>query len=683
MGAGYQPDVASASRGRFGHAGLAFVSYSVLAVVLTYPLIRQIGSVVSDLGDPLLNTWILWSSAHAVPFSPSWWNAPAFYPARDVMAFSEHLSGLTFLSTPVVWLTGNPVLGYNLLLLVSFALSGLAAYLLCFELTGHQRASWIAGLAYGFCPYRIAQLGHLQILSSYWMPVGLLGLHLYFRDRRTRWLALFGLSCLLQGLSSGYYLLFFPVLIGMWLLWFQPAAKTERWNTLAAVGGAWALAMLPLVPLLLRYRDVHDRFGLARSLDELTFYSADLMSLLTAPSRLGLWGRLNIVDQVEGELFPGMAVVVLVLLGLATAQRVSISDPPAWPTVRQTVAVVSGLFLLAGVCLRVTGPWEVTVFGVSISVTRMDNLAASAALGLLALLLTSSAVRAARARYSLFGFYVLAAGVLWILALGPTPSFLGTPIIDSLPYRLLMVLPGYVELRVPARFWMLAVLCLSVAAGLAVARIAPSRRRWSIAVVAVMAAGILADTWMREMRIDVVPARSAILEQSATGPVLELPLGSLHRDVAAMYRGIFHGQPVVNGYSGFFPPHYPALAYGLARFDDALLARLSTLGVRNVRVDRRADADGAYARYVSTYPGAELVTANETEALYHLPQAEARELDPVWWTSSERRIRWPEWDQARRDDGYDDSSPRSSKQGPYGWSWMRSGRLVRSHASWT
>ena len=62
---------------------------------------------------------------------------------------------------------------------------------------------------------------------------------------------------------------------------------------------------------------------------------------------------------------------------------------------------------------------------------------------------------------------------------------------------------------------------------------------------------------------------------------------------------------------------------------------------------------------------------------------DAFELDPVWWTSSERRIRWPEWDHARRDDGYDDSSPRSAKQGPYGWSWMRSGRLVRAHASWT
>ena len=55
MRAEYQPDVASASRGRFGHAGLAFLLYSVLAVVLTYPLIRQMGSVVRDLGDPLVS----------------------------------------------------------------------------------------------------------------------------------------------------------------------------------------------------------------------------------------------------------------------------------------------------------------------------------------------------------------------------------------------------------------------------------------------------------------------------------------------------------------------------------------------------------------------------------------------------------------------------------------------------
>jgi transposase len=55
-----------------------------------------------------------------------------------------------------------------------------------------------------------------------------------------------------------------------------------------------------------------------------------------------------------------------------------------------------------------------------------------------------------------------------------------------------------------------------------------------------------------------------------------------------------------------------------------------------------------------------------------------RELDPVWWTSSERRIRWPEWDQARRDDGRGGGSPRSSWPARSGSYWMRARRSGRS-----
>jgi hypothetical protein len=36
-------------------------------------------------------------------------------------------------------------------------------------------------------------------------------------------------------------------------------------------------------------------------------------------------------------------------------------------------------------------------------------------------------------------------------------------------------------------------------------------------------------------------------------------------------------------------------------------------------------------------------------------------LDPVWWTRSEGRIRWPEWDQADRDDARGGSSRTSSR----------------------
>ncbi|HYN10109.1 MAG TPA: hypothetical protein VES67_22175, partial [Vicinamibacterales bacterium] len=45
-------------------------------------------------------------------------------------------------------------------------------------------------------------------------------------------------------------------------------------------------------------------------------------------------------------------------------------------------------------------------------------------------------------------------------------------------------------------------------------------------------------------------------------------------------------------------------------------------------------------------------------------------IDPIPWTSSERRIRCPKWDQANQQDDRDGGSLRSSRRGPYVWSSM-------------
>ena len=68
-------------------------------------------------------------------------------------------------------------------------------------------------------------------------------------------------------------------------------------------------------------------------------------------------------------------------------------------------------------------------------------------------------------------FYVLAMLLMYILSMGPEPRFLGTPFMYRAPYSWLMRLPGFDAIRAPARFAMLAVLCLSVAAGLSFARL--------------------------------------------------------------------------------------------------------------------------------------------------------------------------------------------------------------------
>ena len=80
------------------------------------------------------------------------------------------------------------------------------------------------------------QLAHIQVLAAFWMPLGLVALHRYNGDPRLRWLGLFALATLMQGLSNGYYLLFYPVLVGLWTLWFTPAERW--WRQVAAVSAA-------------------------------------------------------------------------------------------------------------------------------------------------------------------------------------------------------------------------------------------------------------------------------------------------------------------------------------------------------------------------------------------------------------------------------------------------------------
>ena len=214
---------------------LAAAFYAALTVVQTWPLVTRLSDVLPhDLGDPGLNAWIIWWNAQAVPLTERWWNAPIFFPSSGALAFSETLLGLAPITTPIQWFGGSPITAYNVAFLLTFPLSALAAHALVLRLTGRHDAALIAGLIYGFNPFRIAHFPQIQVMTSYWMPLSLLGLHAYATSGKVRWLVLFGAAWLMQALSNGYYLLFFPIYIGLWLAWFV-RWKTESRAGLAAV----------------------------------------------------------------------------------------------------------------------------------------------------------------------------------------------------------------------------------------------------------------------------------------------------------------------------------------------------------------------------------------------------------------------------------------------------------------
>ena len=142
-------------------AAYAVVAYTVIAIVLTWPLARGLARDVAwDLGDSVLNMWILsWDCeqfrgilAGHYSHLRHFFDANIFHPAPLTLAYSEHLVPQALQIFPVYALTRNPILCYNLLFLSTFVLSGLGMFLLARELTGNTAAAFIGGLLFAFAP---------------------------------------------------------------------------------------------------------------------------------------------------------------------------------------------------------------------------------------------------------------------------------------------------------------------------------------------------------------------------------------------------------------------------------------------------------------------------------------------------------------------------------------------------
>jgi hypothetical protein len=605
-------------------AGLAFLAYCAITVALTYPLILRLPSVLpNDAGDPALNTWILWWNTQAIPFTSTWWNAPVFYPAPGVISFSENLLGLSLIATPLSWMGADPQTAYNVVFLLTFPLSAIGAYLLAFELTSRRDAAFVAGLLFGFAPYRIAHLPQIQSLASFPMPFALLGLHRYLKDPRPKWLVLFGAGWLLQGICNGYYLMFFTVFAGLWILWF--ASPWSRPRQFLAIAATWFVAALPILPLLLRYRAIHASFGFTRDFGTIRDFGADVAALLHATSHLALWGKLEVFRRPEGELFPGLTVSLLAIAGALFVRDRRQTPVRNWAVARNILTALTLVTALVSLSAIVMGSWRIEPFGVTLlSVSNPIKPLTFSLLLALVLVLTSPGLRRAYAARSVLAFYAAAGFIMWVFSLGPAPTLMGNPVMYRGPYQLLMYLPGFNSLRVPARFWMTTTLCLAVVGAIVFDRLTARLGRRRIAIAALILIGALADTWMSVMPLADTPKTFPALAcgGDSKSPIVELPLGYTYPDVSAMYRQMTHRRAVVNGYSGYFPPHYAALRFGLTLRDPDVLTQLAAHGITDVVVDRDADPGGKWDSYVLSNKNARLVCTEGQQSLYRISGAE-------------------------------------------------------------
>ena len=603
---------------------LASLAYLGLTAVMFWPLVRELrAGIPHDVGDPLLNTWILWWDAHAVPFTERWWNGPAYWPLPDFLAFSEHLVGLSVLTTPLQWIGAGPQLAYNVLLLLSWPLCAIATYAFAWHVTRRHDAAFLAGLVFGFNPYRLGQTPHVQVLACWWMPLALLALHRAY-DARTvaraaPWLVLFGCSWLLQALSNGYFLFYFSVLVGLWIAWF--VLRPSTWRLALGIVGTWCLAGALTVPVLLKYKAVTEQWHLTRGINQIVAYSADLTSFLTASSLVRFW-PFHPELRAEQGLYPGAIAVLIATGGVIFAAVAHAGPSRARRRITYGLLAIAAMFLLGAFSIFAFGPCEWHLGPVAISGRRARKPLSIAVLFIaLAVVFDPTFRRALRDR-SVLAFYATAALLCTAMCFGPTGRVMGEIILEKPPYWWLLQLPGIENLRVPTRFAMVAALPLAITAALGFAHFASRLNLRLQTVLATLCASlIVVDSWPLAIPMHAPREQYTLPAAARDSAVIELPFGDVvDNDIAAMIRGISHGRPVANGYTGYFPGPYGMLRQALQERDPSVLRGLATFAPLCIVIDRRLLL-ARNSRLMTEAAGAKLLGTDREFAFYRLERA--------------------------------------------------------------
>ena len=337
-------DVAAVCR-RYPVAAL-LVLFAGLAVLETWPMASDPGHLSrNDNGDTVLNEWALaWVAHQAVTNPLHLFDANIFYPERFTLAYSESMIVQAAMAAPLLWLGASPVLAYNLVLMLGFALNGWVMAYVIRRWTGDTVAGIAAGIFFAFNSNILTRLPHMQALHVEFIPLALLAWDRLLAEPRARHAVRMGAMFALQGLTSVYLLVFtFAAVLAAvvarapeWL-----GARFRRVMPLLALAGVVAVCLA--TPFLLPYLWLNQVQGFERSADDAANMSATLGSYLASSSRFhfSVWSERFFSNP--SALFPGVTAVVVALF--AFRRGTALRDPRA----RMSLAVcVFGVLLSFG-----------------------------------------------------------------------------------------------------------------------------------------------------------------------------------------------------------------------------------------------------------------------------------------------------------------------------------------------
>ncbi len=248
-------------------AGLAALLVFGLAAILVYgELWREGPRSFVPLANPrgakhptgdrdiLFQTWLVARHARTLVTRPlNLFDTEHCFPTEKTLTLSLPMLTMGLFAVPAYLATWDPILTYNVTLVLLTVAAALAMYWLVASWTGVPAAGIVAGLLYAFHPVRFRQITHPTEVDTIWIVVALAFAQRLFS--RGRWTDAVGLAAAiaLQIGSSFYTLLVAFFLTPPFLVWLLVRHRLEhvRVAHLAFILGVTLLATaVVLVPYL-------------------------------------------------------------------------------------------------------------------------------------------------------------------------------------------------------------------------------------------------------------------------------------------------------------------------------------------------------------------------------------------------------------------------------------------------
>lgn len=344
------------------------LTYFLLTILFTFPLALNMHSKVTDLGDPLFISWVVNSGIRDIKEGDfaGYWDQNIFYPYENTLAFSDHSIALTLQGLPVSFLTSNPIFIVNFVQMLGIFLSALFAYYLGLYYTNNKKAAFVVGLVYGFAPYHIGQISHIQVASYQFIPLTILFFERLLKEPGWKYALGFAAAFVLNAFVSIYHLGFIiiPLVLILLVRLFSKEISLKNLKLYIWGGASVLLSSVVMLPFLLPYMEVSKNFNVVRQVEELLPNSANLVDFAVAPQNhlfLGwLTQRIYATNPAnfwsEHTLFLGIFVPLFALLSIFAYRRKT-SQSFAFPAIELTSTKVIYTILIVVSLILTFGPY--------------------------------------------------------------------------------------------------------------------------------------------------------------------------------------------------------------------------------------------------------------------------------------------------------------------------------------